>query len=100
MIILLWSPCSVPLKGLLNTLAAFWILSKRLDTLNSYFPWYNTEHLHSGIDYVTPDQCHLGLRDQIVSRRKNDLKNQRLFRKKVNRQKQNLLTQNLKTINS
>ena len=64
-----------------------------------YFPWYNTEHLHSGIDYVAPDQCHLGLRDQIVFRRKTDLKNQRLFRKKANRQKENLLTQNLKTLN-
>ena len=63
-----------------------------------YFPWYNTEHLHSGIDYVTPDQCHLGLRDQIVLRRKTDLKNQRLFRKKMNRQKQNFLTQNLKPL--
>ena len=39
-----------------------------------YFPWYNTEHLHSGIDYVAPDQCHQGLRDQIVFRRKTDLK--------------------------
>ena len=64
-----------------------------------YFPWYNTEHLHSGIDYVTPDQCHQGLRDQIVFCRKTDLKNQRLFRKKANRQKENFLTQNLKTLN-
>ncbi len=64
-----------------------------------YFSWYNMEHLHSGIDYVTPDQCHQGLRDQIVFRRKNDLNNQRFFRKKANRQKQNMLTQNLKPLN-
>jgi len=29
----------------------------------SYLHWYNTEHLHSGIDYVTPEQCHQGLRE-------------------------------------
>ena len=62
---------------------------------NRYFPWYNTEHLHSGIDYVTPEQCHRGLRDQIVARRKADLDNQRRFRKEVNRQKQNILTDNM-----
>jgi putative transposase len=50
-----------------------------------YFPWYNTEHLHSGIDYVTPEQCHLGLRDQIVSERKAKLDEQRRLRKQVNR---------------
>ena len=65
---------------------------------NSYLPWYNSEHLHSGIDYVTPNQCHLGFRDQIVARRKADLLNQRIFRKEVNSQKQNILTQNLKPI--
>jgi len=62
---------------------------------NRYFPWYNTEHLHSGIDYVTPEQCHQSLRDLIVARRKADLNNQRRFRKEVNRQKQNILTQDM-----
>jgi hypothetical protein len=65
---------------------------------NRYFPWYNKEHLHSGIDYVTPEQCHRGLRDLIVTRRKADLNNQRLFRKEVNRQKQNILTEDLKPL--
>jgi len=74
-------------------------LEQAVEHFKDYFPWYNTEHLHSGIDYVTPDQCHIGLRDQIVLRRKSDLKNQRLFRKKVNLQNQNVLTQNLKTVN-
>ena len=50
-----------------------------------YFHWYNTEHLHSGIDYVTPDQCHRGLRDQIVAERKQKLEAQRRLRKQVNR---------------
>jgi putative transposase len=50
-----------------------------------YFPWYNTEHLHSGIDYVTPDQCHRGLKDRIVAERKKKLAAQRQLRKEVNR---------------
>jgi putative transposase len=50
-----------------------------------YFPWYNTEHLHAGINYVTPDQCHRGLRDQIVAERKKKLAAQQQLRKEVNR---------------
>lgn len=50
-----------------------------------YFPWYNMEHLHSGIGYVTPDQCHRGLRDQIVAERKAKLAVQQRLRKEVNR---------------
>ena len=69
-----------------------------VEYFNRYFTWYNKEHLHSGIDYVAPEQCHQNLRDQIVARRKADLNNQRLFRKEVNRQKQNILTENLKPI--
>jgi len=65
---------------------------------NRYFPWYNTEHLHSGIDYVTPEQCHQSLRDLIVARRKADLNNQRRFRKEVNRRNKNILTEDLKPL--
>ena len=36
-----------------------------------YFTWYDTEHYHSGIDYVTPDQAHQGLRPQIVEQRQD-----------------------------
>jgi len=35
-----------------------------------YFTWYDTEHYHSGINYVTPDQAHTGLRQQIVDQRR------------------------------
>jgi transposase InsO family protein len=56
-----------------------------------FFPWYNTEHYHSGIDYVTPQQCHQGLRNKIVSERKDKQANQQNFRKEVNRLK-SLLT--------
>jgi len=50
-----------------------------------YFHWYNTEHLHSGINFVTPDQCHRGLRDQIVAERNKKLVAQQQLRKEVNR---------------
>jgi len=50
-----------------------------------FFAWYNTEHYHCGIDYVTPDQCHRGLRYIIVSQRRANLANQRNLRKEVNR---------------
>jgi len=35
-----------------------------------YFTWYDTEHYHSGIDYVTPQQAHDGLRSGIVEQRR------------------------------
>ena len=50
-----------------------------------FFAWYNSEHYHCGIDYVTPDLCHRGLRDQIVSLRRAGLAKQRNLRKEVNR---------------
>ena len=28
-----------------------------------YFNWYDTEHYHSGIDHVTPQQAHRDLRN-------------------------------------
>ena len=55
-----------------------------------YFQWYNTEHFHCGIDYVTPDQCHQGLMENIVAYRKSRLQKQRRLRKEVNRQQSGL----------
>jgi putative transposase len=63
-----------------------------------YFNWYSKEHLHSGIDYVTPEQCHNGLRERIVSLRNKKLKDQRAYRKEVNRVSQNDLTKNWKNL--
>jgi putative transposase len=63
-----------------------------------YFPWYNHEHLHSGIDYVTPEQCHRGLREAIVARRKEKFQQQRHLRKEVNRCYQNALTGNTESL--
>jgi putative transposase len=53
-----------------------------------YFTWYDTEHYHSGIDYVTPDQAHQGLREKIVAQRRVKQQAQRR-RRRVENQKKN-----------
>jgi len=53
---------------------------------------------YPGIDYVTPEQCHQGLRVQIIAERKAKLKKQQILRKEVNRLGQIILTQNEKTV--
>jgi len=40
----------------------------------TFFPWYNTEHHHSGISFLTPEQVHYGLAKQIVKEREAVLK--------------------------
>ena len=55
---------------------------------NRYFTWYDTEHYHSGIDYVTPQQAHQGLRQKIVAQRRSQKLAQRRRRREEN-QKQN-----------
>ncbi len=67
-------------------------LDNAIRYFDHYFPWYNKEHYHSAINYVTPQQCHQGLRDSIVARRNQNLEKQRRLRKEVNRLKQKLLT--------
>ena len=49
-----------------------------------YFTWYDTKHYHSGIDYVTPQQAHLGLRHQIVAQRRSKKLSQRHRRREEN----------------
>jgi len=51
-----------------------------------YVRWYNHEHYHSGIDYVTPQQAHTGQRAAIVEERQRNIHQQRLRRKEQNRQ--------------
>ena len=55
---------------------------------NRYFICYNTGHYHSGIDYVTPDQAHQGLRQKIVDERRMKKLSQ-LRRRREENQKQN-----------
>ncbi len=57
-----------------------------------YFDWYNTEHYHSALDYVTPQQAHEGLRATIVQRRLRQHHAQRLRRRAENQQ-QNTTTE-------
>jgi putative transposase len=40
-----------------------------------FFSWYNNEHYHSGIAYLTPEQVQIGLSQQIVKEREAVLKN-------------------------
>ena len=40
-----------------------------------FFSWYNNEHYHSGIGYLTPEQVQLGLSQQIVKERETVLRN-------------------------
>jgi len=43
-----------------------------IDTLTfcrSFFPWYNHEHRHSGLLYLTPEQVHYGRADEMLLRR-------------------------------
>ncbi len=42
-----------------------------------YFPWYNNEHYHSRIGYVTPAQKHTGQAERIIAERKQKLTAQR-----------------------
>jgi transposase InsO family protein len=53
-----------------------------------YFDWYNHEHYHSAIDYVTPQQAHEGQRGKIVQRRLRQHRAQRLRRRAENQQQQ------------
>jgi len=49
-----------------------------------YFTWYDTEHYHSGIDYVTPQQAHAGQRQTIVDQRRIKKLSQRRRRREEN----------------
>ncbi|MDO9543483.1 MAG: integrase core domain-containing protein, partial [Kiritimatiellia bacterium] len=51
---------------------------------NPYLTWYNQEHYHSGINYVTPDQAHRGLMDRIVVQRQEQRLAQYRRRREVN----------------
>jgi putative transposase len=38
-----------------------------------FFEWYNNEHYHSGIGYVTPTSLHYGQADQVIENRQRTL---------------------------
>jgi len=64
-----------------------------------YFAWYNTEHYHSGIDYVTPQQAHQGLRQKIVEQRHLKKLSQRRRRRVENRKQNPGPTTNNRSLN-
>ncbi|MBT8490014.1 MAG: IS3 family transposase [Deltaproteobacteria bacterium] len=39
-----------------------------------FFGWYNTEHYHSGIGFLTPEDVHYGRAEQIIKEREKVLK--------------------------
>ena len=49
-----------------------------------YFTWYNNEHYHGGIDYVTPQQAHTGQREKILEQRRVKKLAQRRRRREEN----------------
>ena len=51
------------------------------DYFYRYFTWYNHEHYHSRIGYITPIQKHEGCAEEIIWRRKDRLAAQREKRK-------------------
>lgn len=36
----------------------------------TFFPWFNEEHRHSGLNYLTPHQVHYGLYEEVLEQRK------------------------------
>jgi len=39
-----------------------------------FFPWYNKEHKHSALGFLTPEQAHYGLAEEILKNRASVLK--------------------------
>ena len=40
------------------------------DWVSFFANWYNKEHLHSAIKFITPEQRHTGQDEEILNRRK------------------------------
>lgn len=47
-----------------------------------FLDWYNDRHLHSSIAFVTPNQKHFGLADQIIAAR-NEVKRKAFEEKRI-----------------
>ena len=48
-------------------------LEEAKDFCREFFPWYNNEHHHSGLELLTPKDVHHGLADEKLSLRQNVL---------------------------
>jgi len=49
--------------------SAFGSLEQARQWVQAFVAWYNNEHRHSGIQFVTPAQRHTGLHIQVLARR-------------------------------
>ncbi len=47
--------------------------STTFDNFSDFFHWYNTEHHHSGLGYLTPQQVHEGRAEQTLAARQGVL---------------------------
>jgi hypothetical protein len=56
--------------------------------VDGFADWYNSEHLHSGIRFVTPDDRHFGREEEILANRRNLYETARL--KNPNRWSKNI----------
>lgn len=64
-------------------------LEVAINYFSKYFDWFNNHHYHSGINYVTPNQAHDGLMDQILAQRQIQQQQQCWRRREKNIRKQN-----------
>lgn len=65
---------------------------------DNYFRVYNTERLHGGIGYVTPEQKHNGLAEKILDERRKKKANARINRLTANKNSNNCLTKRNKAV--
>jgi putative transposase len=49
-------------------------LEHGLSWAREFFPWYNREHHHSGLAYLTPAQVHAGRADEVLRARERTLR--------------------------
>lgn len=63
-------------------------LERGKNYFSKYFDWYNSSHYHSGIEYVTPNQAHQGLIDEILAQRLIQQQQQCFRRREKNKPKE------------
>lgn len=63
-------------------------MAEARDFCRRFFNWYNSQHYHSGIGFLTPESVHYGFADEVLLNRKNVLlkafeENPKRFRNKI-----------------
>ncbi|SIR30827.1 integrase core domain-containing protein, partial [Halanaerobium kushneri] len=57
------------------------------EDIEDFIDYYNSERLHQGVDYVTPDQKYNGKADEIIDERKKKHQSAIDRRKRLNRKR-------------